>query len=286
MTRLANLSFFFLLMVQTFLAQDLIVKRDSSRINANIREIRKEAVFFTQEKAIAEFTLSTAQIAYIRLKNGYTQKFEVLEKKASSPVENKRLRYYSVKDSLHYFSHPKSIAVNYLCFLNRELGLIFQREDFKKQISVVIPLTFGLDRPGITHRFYFRENFGYTVSRKILDSGIGVHYFPNYRRKTNFYIGPMFRAQFFKGEQVLLPATNSPLIIKESFLSRYSLSLTTGYLFRTQSRIQVSVFTSLGACADFVPMKIKRPLDNTPVDPIGDRQSFYFWTGFLVGYCF
>lgn len=267
------------------LAQDLIMRRDSSQSFGKITEIRNDYVRYTYSAGTKTVSASTKDLAYIRLENGYTQKFE-LPPPAPILTEFDFIPRYSQSDSLRYFSHPQSIGINYLCFANREFGIIYQREYIKKQISVVIPFTIGLDKPMITHRFYFKNNFSYLVGQKLFDAGIGINYFPNYKKKTNFYLGPMLRTQFYRGEQVLLPYTNSPLVVKQSFLSRMSLSLTSGYIIRSKSRLQVHLFTSLGACADFVPFKIRRPLDNKAINPIGDPLSFYIWTGFLVGYCF
>jgi len=286
MKRFKSAYFLVLLIAQNFLAQDLIMRRDSSSLTAKITEIRPEHIFFTPPNASTTHSLSASQVAYIILQNGYTQKFKIPEQTAAPKIVIRPSRHFSLEDSIRYFSYDKSISVNYLCFINREFGVVYQREILKKQISIVIPFTLGMDRPTLTHRYYFKDNFGYTVSRKLFDTGIGVHYFPNYRRKANFYIGPLLKAHFYRGEQILLPYTNSPLIIKKSFLSRVSLSLTTGYVIRTRSRLQVSLFTSMGACADFVPFKIRRPLDNKLVNPIGDPLSFYFSAGFLIGYCF
>jgi hypothetical protein len=267
-------------------AQDVIVRRDSSRSLVKIIEIHSDYIRYQAPASSVTLSAKSGELAYIRLENGFLQKFEPASKPKVENIGSRERKYYRAEDSLRYFSRPKSIAVNYLCFINREFGLLFQREYLHKHLSLFIPFTIGLDRPVLTQKYYFKNNFNYTVQHKLFDTGIGLNYFPSYRSKANFFIGPVLRAQFFRGEQVLLPYTNSPLIVKKSILSRMSLSVTTGYLLRTKSRLQLSVFTSLGLCADFVPFKIRRPVDNKPVNPISDPVGFYFWTGFLVGYCF
>jgi len=286
MKQIACIFLFILFYAPPAAAQDVMVRRDSTHSLVKIIEIHSDYIRYQAPASSVTLSLKTGELAYIRLENGFLQKFEPASKPKVENIGSSERKHYRSEDSLRYFSQSKSIAVNYLCFINREFGLLFQREYLHKHVSIIIPFTIGLDRPVLTQKYYFKNNFSYTVHHKLFDTGIGLNYFPSYRAKANFFIGPVLRAQFYRGEQVLLPYTNSPLIVKKSILSRMSLSLTTGYLLRTKSRLQLSAFTSLGLCADFIPFKIRRPEDNKTVNPISDPLGFYFWTGFLVGYCF
>jgi hypothetical protein len=120
----------------------------------------------------------------------------------------------------------------------------------------------------------------------VFDAGVGAYYIPSYKGKTNFLIGPQFKTQLYRGEQVLLPQTNQPLLTKQSLLIRNSLSITSGIMIRSKSRLSTSAYISMGACYDAVSSKIKRSTDNVKVDPIAKPLNFYFWSGFMVGYSF
>jgi hypothetical protein len=269
-------------------AQDLIVKRDSSRLPVKILEIRSDQVCYQVPEAATSksICIPSDQIAYLVFQNGYKQKFEVRAPSETMKVTPSSAKRRVLRDSASYYKFDESVSINYLNFANREFGLIYHRDYLPKHFALVVPVTIGLDKPALTHSLYFKNNFSYTVSNKIFDLGVGLSYFPTYRNIVNYFAGPMLRALFYQGQQILFPETNSPLVVKNSTLSRFSFSITNGLLIRTKSRVQMSLFASLGACYDVVANQIRRPLDNKRINPIKDPLSFYFWCGFTMGYCF
>lgn len=267
-------------------AQDLLVQRDSVRFYKKITEIGTDKICFTLPTAGSGKVecLDKDKVAYIVFQNGYVQRFEI--KKVDSKTSTTASRRFVLRDSALFYKFDECVSINYLNFINRELGFIYQRDFFEKHFNIVVPVTIGLDKPVLTHSLYFRNNFTYTVDNKLFDLGLGINYIPSYRSNWNFILGPVFRAMFYNGQQILYPETGVPLIVQNSTLTRMSLSLTSGVVVRTRSRLQLSAFVSLGACHDFVANQIRRPTDNKRINPITDPNNFYIWTGFNMGFSF
>lgn len=275
---------FCLFLLQTGFAQDAVVMKDSTRLSGKIIEITEDHVILKQsDTAVNKSTVEAYTIAYIVLQNGFTKRYTVEQVSLYDAAESNKERWR--KDSLYYV-HDQSISFNYLSFFNREINLIYAKDYRKKHLYLQIPVSFGFNYPKLTAKRYFQDLFIYTISHKIFDAGVGTYYIPSYKGKTNFLIGPLFKTQMYRGQQVLLPQTNQPLVIKESVLIRNSLSITTGMIIRSKSRLSTSAYISMGACYDVISKKIRRSTDNTKVNPIVKPLSFYFWAGFMVGYSF
>ena len=275
---------FCLCLLQTGFAQDAVIKKDSTRLSGKITEITEEHILLqTNDSELKNTLVHAYQIAYIVLQNGYIKRYDVEKPSVSQQVQkNKR----SLRNDSIYYIYYQSLSFNYFSFFNREINLIYGRDYRKKHLYLQVPVSFGFNYPKLTSKYYFQDMFTYTISHKLFDAGVGAYYIPSYNGKTNFLIGPMFKTQMYKGLQTLLPQTNQPLITKESVLIRNSLSITTGILIRSKSRLSTSAYISMGACYDLVSGKITRSIDNKKVNPIVRPLNFYFWSGFMVGYSF
>lgn len=267
-------------------AQDRLVKTDSTVYIGKIQELSDESVKieFSYGDSSEVKLFEDYLVAYIVLENGYTRRYThavQINSEAAKEKEKKR-----VLDSVRYYRYSQSLAVNYLAFFNRELNMIYSRDYYNKHLMLQLPVSVGFDFPRVTGRFYFRDLFTYTILHKIFDAGIACYYTPSYNGGVNFLIGPMYKMHFYRGQQVLLPNTNTPLVVKNSVLMRNALGITTGLLIRTKSRLSFSGMISMGGCHDAVVNKIVRPGSSKRVDPIGNPLDFYFWAGATLGYSF
>lgn len=277
---------FFLLAGYWAKSQDLLVKTDSTKIKCAIKELSEEKVVINLKNNAPDSIQSFGayEIAYIVLRNGYTKRYW------HEPIINANAQNYyaerNKRDSLNYYRYRQSLSINYLSFFNRELNIIYGRDYRRKHLYLQIPVSIGFNYPKVTGKYYFKNMFTYNLHQKIIDVAAGAYYVPSYIGKVNFFIGPLYKLQFYSGQQVLLPETNQPLVVKNTTIMRNSVSITTGVMIRTKSRISTSALISLGALHDMAINKIRRTSNNQRVDPIVKPSDFYFWAGFMVGFSF
>jgi hypothetical protein len=204
-------------------------------------------------------------------------------------------RPMSREDSLRCFKHQESISLNFMNFMYNEIGLIYQKDVFRSNYNIIVPLAIGVERPGVTQSTYF-SGTRYTLNRKLFEVGFGINYYPSLRTMANYYIGPAIRYMQYDGQQSYnysSPSTypypysyQNKTIYKNSTLSRYCISVTNGVIFRTRSRLIINMFGSLGFKNDVVSSLIVDPNTNKEVAAVSSPFSLYFWTGFAVGFTF
>jgi hypothetical protein len=276
-------------------AQDQIYKSDNSKVLVRIIEIGPEEVKYKlfENPNGPVYTESKANIQMIVYENG---KHEVISSGAapvtSSTVVTKQYVYtqnrMTLQDSLIYFKHSENISVNFLYFFNNEIGILYQKEFFKSQFNIMIPLAVGVEVPNVTESVYFSgSNSSFSLTRKMFEVGFGINYYPTLRTNSNYFIGPMFRYMQYNGvhnfRQTYFPGMPYS---QNATLRRYTLGITNGFMIRTRSRLAVSIYCSLGFKNDVADNMVQDPRNGNVYSGILKPVSFYAWTGFNVGFCF
>lgn len=262
-------------------AQDLLVLKDSTRITGVIIEMGSTAVHY--KDSVGSMYLKNTpneQVAFVVLKDG--TKIVVSVPGNTNHPNVLPGKFYSRQDSIRYFAHKKFLALNIASFLNNEVGLAWYEEDLKRRRRILIPLTVGYRNPAITQRIEYSRNISVNIDRKIVETGIACHYFPNYRTNLNFFMGPDFRVSAFDVVQVLF---GSPFMSKSAVMVRMNLMLSTGATLRTKGPWQLTMFASGGIKADQVVNKIV-DRSGKRVDPIARPFAPSLMLGLLLGYGF
>jgi hypothetical protein len=278
-------------------AQDQLFKKDNSKLLVKILEVNSDEIKFKMYNNLngPSYVETKANISLIIYENGNHEVVRSENYSATNSQSIYRSPEMSFSDSIKYFKHSNSISLNFLNFFNNEVGLLYQKDFFKSQFNIQIPLSFGLEKPSITQSVYFNNynNSAYfNVDKKLFEVGFGINYYPSLSTNINYFIGPVFKyAQYQGSNNYSYYISNQSTyqnytITQKSTLSRYSLSITNGVVIRTKSRLTTTFFGSLGFKNDIADKSIKDPNTNVQVKTLRSPLSLYFWTGFNVGFSF
>ncbi|MCC6371139.1 MAG: hypothetical protein IT236_09055 [Bacteroidia bacterium] len=289
----------------TLLAQDHLYKKDNSHIQVKIIEVGssqiKYKLYNNQNGPL--YTENKSNVSLIIYESGVHEVINSASEPEPAAIEstdNSNSPTMSRADSMAYFKYPNSISINFLNFLNNEVGLIYQADFYKSNFSIIVPVAFGVEKPNITQSTYFNStNNGTTVelNTKNFELGFGINYYPSLKTNVNYFIGPAFRFMQYSGTGVLnyqVPYIgangytfyNNQSVRKSLSINRYCMSITNGVVIRTRSRLNATIFGSMGFKNDITTTELINPTTNAVVKPIRMPLSFYFWCGFNVGFCF
>ncbi len=288
---------FLLLFFQSIKAQDQLFKRDNSKILVKIKEVNPDEIrykLFTNLDGPL-LTESRSNVVLIIYESGLHELISTQPRETIPYVPNP---YMNKGDSLAFYKYAKSLSINFANFMNNELGLMYQYENYKSNYSIVIPMAVGVDKPGVTQSVYFNGNntnyngSNYTLNKKLFELGFGVNYYPSFKTNVNYYIGPVFKFMQYDGTQSYISSVYNGIYnvtstqYKNSTLTRYSMSITNGVIIRTRSRLNANFFGSLGFKNDAVNASIIDQTTKNTIKAVGNAFSLYFWMGFNVGFCF
>lgn len=281
-------------------AQDQLFKKDNSKLLVKIVEIGTSEIRYKLFENLSGpiYTESKANVTVIIYENGQAEVIKQSETTSGETGNNSRTR--TQLEEYNYEKYANNISLNFLSFFNNEVGLIYQRDFFKGQFNIIVPIAFGLEKPTVTQSVYHgRSNYNYdinnyygnyhsyTLLKKIFEAGFGINYYPNTAGNLNYYVGPAFRFMQYDARQSANfydPNNQSSLQINHaSILSRYCVSVTNGLLIRTHSRLTVNMFASLGFKNDVASNPIVDPYTNSKVMPSNNSFSLYFWSGINIG---
>lgn len=287
---------FFVVLMASFTmgkAQDQLFKKDNTKLLVKIVEVTPVEIKYRLYSNLTGplYVENKSNISLIIYENGQHQSFET----DHAQVPTKEIHYppptpkvFGKIDSARFYRFNESVSVNFFNFINNEIGLIYQKDLYKHHVALSFPVAIGLGPPGVTQSVYFNSANIYELKKKIFEVGFGLYYLPNYSSSINFYIGPCVRYMQYDGIQYYYNPF-IPMGLKtphKSVLSRYTISITNGYIFRTKSRLSANIFGSLGIKNDAVSSAPADPFTKSKLDPIRKPFSFFFWAGFTVGFSF
>ena len=291
---------FLIFFVQKLTAQDQLYKTDNTKVLAKILEVGPTEIKYKMYSNLngPTYVELREHVILIIYENGQHEaisqttpaqsptNFPTRPEKEQPRAEPVRSTGYLKGDSALYYSHTNSIHINFLNFMNNEVGLIYMKDVFKNHMNVMIPVAFGVDNPGISQTVFFESmSEQYTLDRKVFEGGIGVNYYPSFRSPVNYFIGPAFRYLLYDGTQThhsggkFYPS-------HQSQLTRMCFTITNGLVFRTKSRLLATLFGSIGFKNDYVSSKLVDPVTKAEIDPIDNPFGIYVWLGFTLGFAF
>ena len=162
-------------------AQDLIRRRDTTRIEALVLEVEDSQIFYKKRAAQDGPTsvISTAYVQYVQYRSGTRQEFPQLAVSAASvlpspPAEklvNRGRNVVSIRPGDLVFNNA---TVTY----ERLLGV-------DSRVGVKVPLTVGVGHPSPVDR---RDN--HYQKYKTFSTGLELNFYPGPKERIRYYIGP------------------------------------------------------------------------------------------------
>jgi hypothetical protein len=284
-------------------AQDQLFKNDNSKLLVKITEISPDEIKYKLFSNLTgpTYVESKNEISLIIYENG---QHEVI---VHSPVSSPSMQSAGMRpvnrggmtraDSLMYYKHSENVSLNFLSFVNMELGFIYQKDFFRNNFNLIIPLAIGVEKPSLTQSTFFNyygNNGQLNLNRKLFEVGLGINYYPSLRSPINYYIGPVLRYMQYSAQQTYGysyysgPGSTAyyKILDKDVTLTRYCVSITNGFIIRTRSRLMFNIFGSLGFKNDVIIGGIIDPNTNIPVKVNNSGLNLYFWSGFNIGFAF
>jgi|GEM_PF-5484206 len=283
-------------------AQDQLFKKDNTKLLVKITEVSPEEIKYKLFSNLSGpvYVINKSEVSLIIFENGQHEVISTgpaepgpAQEKQRSEPHYKTPYGMSKADSLKYYRYSESISLNFFSMLNMEVGLVYQKDFIKSNFNIIVPLAIGLQNPSVTESIYFNNGNGAVqLDRKLFEVGFGFNYYPSLKFPVNYYVGPVVRFMQYEAQQIYsyrdpsqYPYYNKT-IVKNGTLSRYCVSITNGFMFRTRSRLMINLFGSLGFKNDVLSTTIIDPVTNIEVKPIQDPIGLYFWAGFNLGFCF
>lgn len=285
-------------------AQDQLYKKDNTKLLVKITEVSPDEIKYKLFSNLSgpTYVVNKSEVTLLIYENG---QHEVIDT-APRPAPDQRPMVMAPQprpsfgmtraDSAKYYKYASSISLNFFNFINSEVSMLYQRDFFKSNFNIIIPLAVGLDRPVLSEAIYYNNgNANIKLNKKLFEVGFGINYYPSLRFPVNYYVGPSFRYLQYSAQQVYYyrppysssnPYQYGGNITKNIVLSSYCYSITNGLIFRTKSRLMLNMFGSLGFKSDRISNMIVDPTTNQTVNPLNNSVSLYFWTGFAIGFSF
>ena len=285
-------------------AQDQLYKKDNTKLLVKITEVSPDEIKYKLYSNLngPTYVVSKSEVTLLVYENGQHEVIDVAPKPVNDqrpvamPPQPRTVMGMTKADSAKYYKYPSSISLNFFNFINSEVSLLYQRDFYKSNFNIIIPVAVGLDRPVLTESVYYDNgNSSIKLNKKLFEVGFGINYYPSLRFPVNYYVGPSFRFLQYSSQQTYYyyppynpsnPYQTSTPMTKNSVLSSYCYSITNGLIFRTKSRLMLNMFGSLGFKSDRISDMIVDPTTNQSVNPLRNDVSLYFWTGFAIGFSF
>lgn len=213
-------------LVKAVKSQDLIVRNDSSKLQAVISEIYSDYIKYKRLNLEngPTYVANKSDISYVVFKNGLVEHFTKQTKiKPQVPTDfpNYNLdgsyprtvqvsQNYNMDGSPpqvlkinsehvntdHLYKRKNYIGLNHLALLNSNVSFTYMRDIAKEKIILQVPVSFGIGKPDITNSTYNGNYLNYgsknTYNLMNYQVGMGLLFTPSFGEKVNFLIGPSF----------------------------------------------------------------------------------------------
>jgi len=269
-------------LIYTTYAQDVIYFRDSTKLEALIKEVYpnviKYKLFSISNDSL--YTIDKKLVAKIIYKNGiqeiFKQETHVKEhwKYEDSYTKRKRRTIDTTK-----FNKKNIILYNFAEYIEGAYALNYYRVFYKPKLSASCALAYGKNKsyPALSDGILIEKNRNYALSHKNIDASVGINknFFFDYR-KSFVFVGLLFRIAQFEGHY-------GPHLFT---LNKYYTYLNVGFIGRFRCGISYSTNISIGRYYnDYVK---NNPIDYMNKDYVRTENppinSFNF--AMTVGYSF
>jgi hypothetical protein len=261
-------------------AQDLIIKHDSSRIQARIIEIHADEVkysLYNYENG-PTITTSKSELAYVKFQNGTIERFTARPESASRPYDPNKYNLdqepvstsmarqvrepYPIKKekAKHYeklYERKSFMGFNFMSYINGNIGFNYMRDFKKANLIVNVPFAFGFAKPHMTNAMYKPDNEinaqGKTTYKRMnYSGGLALLFTPSMNYNCNFLIGPAITfSQFDMNTQKFYynyyNPSNSGLTFSNDFkLYRLHYGIDVGLQARFNEKLNMSFIITYG----------------------------------------
>ncbi|HWY12767.1 MAG TPA: hypothetical protein VN026_15645 [Bacteroidia bacterium] len=187
--------FCFAFLFQTIRAQDLIYLNNGSKVEAIVKEISTSEIKyknFTNPDG-PTYIVAKGDVLFIEYKNGVV---EVLNPNPTSISPIKTVTTTPKREIVKkgpydlYYLNKNCLYFNGIALANSDIALLYDREFAKNRFSLTVLGAYNFNlHTNYTNRYI--QALG--ISKKNYDIGIGVNYYTQARKRSQYFVGLMFK---------------------------------------------------------------------------------------------
>ena len=180
---------------QTIRAQDIIYLNNGSKFEATVKEISASEIKyknFTNPDG-PTYVITKGDVLFIEYKNGVidiinTNPLSISPVKTETVTAKKEVKKASPYEL--YYLNKNCLYFNGLALVNSDLAFIYEREFAKSRLSVTLLGAYNFN----VHSNYTNSYIqALDNSKKNYDIGLGINYFTQTRKKSQYFIGLLFK---------------------------------------------------------------------------------------------
>ncbi len=176
-------------------AQDIIYLNNGVKVEANVKELNVVSIKYKNfnNPDGPTYVVNRQDVLLIQYQNGTVEVINnnptpVTPSKAETLVPKKEIQKKGVYDS-HYMN-KNCIYFNGLALTNSDLAFIYDREIAKSRLSIVLLGAYNFNvHANYTNRYIQALN----NSKKNYDLGLGINYYTQTRKKTQYFVGVLVK---------------------------------------------------------------------------------------------
>jgi hypothetical protein len=275
-------------------AQDLLFKKDNSKLEVKVSEITETTVtykLFTNQNG-PNYVISKKDVALIIYKNGTHEVFNSPVKEeyhfnTNSFYSNDTMIANNKNKTFLKLTRTNSVIfLNAIEFLNSGVGVSYFREVYGNRFDIHVPIAASFDKPGLDNalNIFGGGNIG-RISRTHYDIGLGLYYNTRAKSRVTHFIGPLVRNAQYSG-------TFNYSIPQEYYsggegtftMNETSVLLNNGFLYRITPEFNMMINFAFGK---FVNRSYSRGEIPKNAEVYGEqRRELAIVAGFHLGYRF
>lgn len=198
-TKSLPLVIFFLFLFQFIRSQDIIYLNNGSKFEAIVKELTSYEVKYKNfsNPDGPTYVIVKNDVLFIEYQNGT---LEIINKnpRALSPVKTETTTpKKEIKKGPYdmYYAGKNSIYLNGLALLNSDVALIYDREIANSRLSLVLLGAYNFNL-NTNYTNYYIQALG--VSKKNYDLGVGINYYTQARKRTQYFVGFLFKMMHYE----------------------------------------------------------------------------------------
>lgn len=271
-----SLTIFLLFFIGVVYSQDQLFKKDNTKTEVKILEINQTEIKYKLFNYLDGPTIIIAKtdVAMIIYQNGTHEVFNTKAEPSTVIVykEGNEKQQHKDADEAQKFAEFTStkhlVSFNILEPLNGTFSMSYVREFANNLFHLYIPVSTGFAEPFFnqpgntifsTNRYNYFNISDFKFTRKVVESGIGIHFQTSTKKTVTHFIGPYFgiaqyngtfRAYKYTYDPIYGYYNNSPTSDHGFVMNRYYLMLDNGFLFRINKNFNIILTGGLGRHID------------------------------------
>lgn len=190
---------FVLFFFQSIKAQDIVYLNNGDKFETIIKEINTVEIKYKNfsNPDGPTYVILKNNVLFIEYKNGTV---EIINKnpKPLSPIKTETVapRKETKKGPYDsYYANKNCIYLNGLALVNSDIALIYDREIAKSRLSLVLLGAYNFN----VHTNYTNQYIqALGNSKKNYDLGLGLNYYTQARKKTQYFVGVLFKVMHYE----------------------------------------------------------------------------------------